>query len=66
MNDRELQLSIIQIALFRQSNIKFDCPLLCKLFKSISAKNFSQVIKHWPNAIKNYYTLGCSSFFERS
>jgi len=43
MNDRELQFSILQIALFHQNNIKFDCPRLCALFKSISAKNFSQV-----------------------
>lgn len=44
MSDRELQLSILQIALFRQNNITFDSPRLCALFKSISVKHFSQVI----------------------
>lgn len=43
MNDRELQLSIMQIALFSQQNLKFDYPHLSVLFKSVSAKNFSQV-----------------------
>lgn len=43
MNDRELQLSVIQIALFSQHNIKFDYPHLSVMFKSVSAKNFSQV-----------------------
>ena len=41
--DRELQLSILQIALFDQNNIKFDYPLLSVIFKNLSAKNFSQV-----------------------
>lgn len=43
MNDRELQLSIMQVALFSQQNLKFDYPHLSVLFKSVSAKNFSQV-----------------------
>ena len=43
MSDRELQLSILQIALFRQNSVKFDHPRLLELFKEISSNNFSHV-----------------------
>jgi hypothetical protein len=43
MSDRELQLSIVQIALISQNNIKFDYPHLSDMFKRVSAKNFSHV-----------------------
>lgn len=44
MNDRELQLSVLQLAVITGNITNFDSTHLCEAFYEISLKNFNEVL----------------------